>query len=133
MKILSKIILYTFVSLSVFAAGCDYEVEESSDYYNFTIIGNNGPFHGTYKVDSSNVVNFVSAPGGAYYEIYEKNLTAPGVITITADANNNTVTSLRIFIYQGSDVVASASKYQLDTETIGLELTYTFTASDNSK
>ena len=129
MKAIVKIIFYMAILMSVLAAGCEYEAEES-DYFNFTIIGNGGPFHGSYKVDSDDLVNFISEPSGIYYEIYEKNLTSPGVVTITADANNASVTSLRIYIYEGSDVVDSASEYKDEEETIGLELTHTFSSSE---
>ncbi|HPS59198.1 MAG TPA: hypothetical protein PK514_13920 [Spirochaetota bacterium] len=131
MKRIFKSVLYIGILLSVFAAGCEYKAE-NNDYYNFTIIGNGDSFHGSYKIDNESVVNFLSEQRGDYYHVYEKNLTSPGVITVTADGNSNLVTSLRIYIYQGSEVVASASKYQVDNDPVGLELTYTFNSSDTS-
>jgi|GEM_PF-6209979 hypothetical protein len=130
MKLIARITLLTALMLTLLTSGCDEYLIEANDYYNFTIIGNGGSFHGSYKLDAESVVNFISEPSGNYYEIFEKNLTSPGVITITADADNNNVTSLRIYVYQGSEVVASSSKYQVDAETIGLELTHTFKPSE---
>jgi len=131
MKAIAKITFFTALMLTLLASGCDEYVTEATDYYNFTIIGNGGPFHGSYKLDEESVVNFTSEQSGSFYEVFEKNLASPGVITITADGDDAAVTSLRIYIYQGSEVVASSSKYQVDTEVIGLELTHTFNSSED--
>lgn len=124
MKAILKIILYISVLLSVFAAGCDEYVTETSDYYSFTVISSGGSISGFYIVDSDPMVTFTTEDKGTGYWETRVNLSSPTAVDIVADSSI-TATAVYINLYVNSKKVKTVSDSISGTgDTLSAELYY---------
>lgn len=130
MKTIFKIILFAGISLSIFSAGCDEYVTETSDYYSFTVISTAGEISGFYIVDDDSMVPFTTEDMGTGYWEKKINLSAPTSVQIVADSST-TATAVYIYLYVNSKKVDTVSDSITGSgDTLSAELYYEFDTSE---
>jgi len=135
MKSSLKSLLFSLLIMTFLGAGCEYQDKES-DYYNFKVMASDGDFTGYYVVDAGSFNYFTgSQVTGTIYWTYEKNLESPKSILIKVTAKDDNASGISVYVYQNSELVASADGTRSYNATTGkydkaiVSLSYTFTTT----
>jgi len=132
MNTLFKNILFIVIILfsSLFITGCE-EPEETFSY-SFEVISTGKGFFGYYKIDGGATVDFVSSPMGTTgnYFSFEKGLSSPKSLVVSATGNETLTSSITIYIYANYDPVASSTVVQNGSSAPTVTISHTFDSEE---
>lgn len=122
------------ITLSALVTGCEMDADENEDYYNFKVISAGGNFEGYYIINGTDEGTFSgsSMSGSTVYYSFQKNLSSPTSVLVSATALSTSASSIEIYIYQNSELVDSIQSSQSDsTVTVSAYISYTFSSSSS--
>ena len=132
MNTLFKNILFIVMifSSSMFLTGCE-EPEETFSY-SFEVISTGAGFFGYYNIDGGATVDFVSSPMGTTgnYFSFEKGMSSPTSLVVSATGNGTTTSSITIYIYANSEPVSSSTIVQDGASPATVVTTHTFASEE---
>lgn len=125
MKKIFTLLILLFVTLPFTACelGDDGGV---GDTYNFKVISAQGSFTGYYIENGGKMNIFNSETLDGTYHSFEKNLSSPESVYISATGSDSGTTSISILIFAENKLVADETKNQKEIEVITVILNHAF-------
>jgi len=128
MKKIIHFILIALLAVFFSSSGCDWadDEEEDEEQYSFKVMASNGEATGYYSPNGGSFHYFdTSYSGSSIYFSYERSISSLDSILVHAEGEDPATTAISIYLYEDSDLIDSASVYQIDGETVNVNLDYT--------
>lgn len=120
-------LLLILISTYAFTA-CEFGDDiDVGNAYNFKVISAKGSFTGYYIENGGKMNIFNSETLDGTYHSFEKNLSSPESVYISATGSDSGTTSISILVFADNKLVSDKTVNQIDSEVITAILHHTFT------